>query len=144
LYFSLKEHAAPLLSNSTLPQVKELAAQDELQYLLSNKIQFQQFKQFSMKHHCAESVLFYENVTYYKQLTTKDKLDAMANLIFKQFINKNSKYEININDTARNELKTQFQLHGATVQLFDSVFAEVQLFTLMDAFLRFKQELENK
>jgi Regulator of G protein signaling domain len=107
MYFSLQaQNATVPLSNSLLPQVKELAAQDELQSLLLDNAKFQQFKLFTMKQHCSESVLFYESVRYYKQLSN-EKLDTAANHIFAKFINTNAMYEININDSSRKDLQVQ-------------------------------------
>jgi hypothetical protein len=89
----------------------DAAARDvTLSMILKNHVTLEIFKDQCLKDHNAENLMLYLDIRQYKQTSDAPLRSMLAREIFDTFVQRGSRYEVNVSDVMRRQLEKTFAL----------------------------------
>jgi hypothetical protein len=95
-----------------------------------------------LQYKCEENIVFWELVQIYK-LSPRNELKGIFEEIYEEFIEKGSKYEINLDHKLRAELEEMKLLEKFDKTIFDNILSKIKI-NMMDSFSNFANTQEFK
>ncbi|KAJ6226121.1 regulator of g protein signaling [Anaeramoeba flamelloides] len=95
------------------------------------------FMNFLKSQYNEENLLFYNQVSIFKQLKKSEELNEKAEEIFNNFIKSGAKMQININGNTRGGIKTRIESNNISSDLFNEAQNQIYLLMLNDPYTRF-------